>query len=132
MSDGYSCWDGWELTGKVRDTILRGSVLVEDEESSARRPAGGSCRGRCCRRSSPATSRSPPWLCRAHLSRGSTRIRPASRVKVAAHGIRRLGTAVVETPAQVVATNQREWACSEPTSKTPLLVASNTANAEIP
>jgi dihydropyrimidinase len=31
MSGGYSCWDGWELTGKVRDTILRGSVLVENE-----------------------------------------------------------------------------------------------------
>ena len=32
MSDEYSCWDGWELTGKVRDTILRGSVLVEGEQ----------------------------------------------------------------------------------------------------
>jgi dihydropyrimidinase len=32
MSAGYSCWDGWELTGKVRDTVLRGSVLVENEE----------------------------------------------------------------------------------------------------
>jgi len=30
MSGGYSCWDGWEVTGKVRTTILRGSVLVED------------------------------------------------------------------------------------------------------
>jgi hypothetical protein len=26
----YSLWDGWELTGKVRDTILRGSVLVDN------------------------------------------------------------------------------------------------------
>jgi len=32
MSAGYSCWDGWELTGKVRDTILRGTVLVENEQ----------------------------------------------------------------------------------------------------
>jgi dihydropyrimidinase len=32
MSTQYSCWDGWELTGKVRDTVLRGSVLVENEE----------------------------------------------------------------------------------------------------
>jgi dihydropyrimidinase len=31
MSGGYCCWDGWELTGKVRDTILRGSVIVEGE-----------------------------------------------------------------------------------------------------
>jgi len=30
MSEPYSCWDGWELTGKVRTTILRGTVLVED------------------------------------------------------------------------------------------------------
>jgi dihydropyrimidinase len=30
MSGGYSCWDGWEVTGKVRDTILRGQVIVED------------------------------------------------------------------------------------------------------
>jgi dihydropyrimidinase len=32
MSEKYSCWDGWELTGKVRDTVLRGSILVENEE----------------------------------------------------------------------------------------------------
>jgi dihydropyrimidinase len=31
MDAGYSCWDGWELTGKVRDTVLRGAVLVENE-----------------------------------------------------------------------------------------------------
>jgi dihydropyrimidinase len=30
MSVEYSLWDGWELTGKVRDTVLRGSVLVEN------------------------------------------------------------------------------------------------------
>jgi dihydropyrimidinase len=30
MSVPYSLWDGWELTGKVRDTVLRGSVLVEN------------------------------------------------------------------------------------------------------
>ena len=29
MSEPYSCWDGWELTGKVRDTIRRGQVLVD-------------------------------------------------------------------------------------------------------
>ena len=26
----YSLWDGWKLTGKVRATVLRGSVLVRD------------------------------------------------------------------------------------------------------
>jgi dihydropyrimidinase len=31
MSAEYSCWEGWELTGKPRTTILRGAVLVEDE-----------------------------------------------------------------------------------------------------
>ena len=29
MTADYSCWDGWELTGKVRDTVLRGTVVVE-------------------------------------------------------------------------------------------------------
>ena len=31
MRERYSCWDGWELTGKVRDTILRGTVIVDGE-----------------------------------------------------------------------------------------------------
>ena len=31
MTPGYNCWDGWELEGKVVTTILRGSVLVENE-----------------------------------------------------------------------------------------------------
>ena len=31
MTPGYSCWDGWELEGKVVTTILRGEVLVENE-----------------------------------------------------------------------------------------------------
>jgi len=31
MSATYSCWEGWELTGKPRTTILRGEVLVENE-----------------------------------------------------------------------------------------------------
>ena len=52
MDAGYSCWDGWELTGKVRDTILRGSVLVEAGEfvgsktARALRPAHTAPRGR--------------------------------------------------------------------------------------
>lgn len=31
MSTQYNCWDGWDLTGKVRDTVLRGAVIVENE-----------------------------------------------------------------------------------------------------
>ena len=31
MTPGYNSWDGWELDGKVVTTILRGSVLVENE-----------------------------------------------------------------------------------------------------
>ena len=30
MTADYSCWEGWELTGQVRTTVLRGSILVED------------------------------------------------------------------------------------------------------
>jgi dihydropyrimidinase len=31
MTPGYSVWDGYELEGRVATTILRGSVLVENE-----------------------------------------------------------------------------------------------------
>jgi dihydropyrimidinase len=31
MIADYNCWEGWELRGKVVTTVLRGSVLVEDE-----------------------------------------------------------------------------------------------------
>lgn len=31
MGGDYNCWEGWELQGKVTHTILRGSLLVEDE-----------------------------------------------------------------------------------------------------
>jgi dihydropyrimidinase len=31
MIADFSCWEGWELRGKVTTTILRGSVLVENE-----------------------------------------------------------------------------------------------------
>ena len=95
MSGGYSCWDGWEVTGKVRDTILRGSVLVEDGEFVGledRRPvgpaddaAGGALRrlrvqrGRrvrivsARRRASPAASRSPVSA--------ATTVAPSSRIR---------------------------------------------------
>jgi dihydropyrimidinase len=32
MSSDYNCWEGWELKGKVTTTILRGAVLVENEQ----------------------------------------------------------------------------------------------------
>jgi dihydropyrimidinase len=32
MSSDYNCWEGWELRGKVTTTILRGTVLVENEQ----------------------------------------------------------------------------------------------------
>ena len=31
MIADFSCWEGWELRGKVTTTILRGSVVVENE-----------------------------------------------------------------------------------------------------
>jgi dihydropyrimidinase len=40
MSEKYNCWDGWEVSGKVRDTILRGAVLVENEEYVGSRTGG--------------------------------------------------------------------------------------------
>jgi dihydropyrimidinase len=30
MASDFNCWDGWELNGRVRTTILRGHVLIED------------------------------------------------------------------------------------------------------
>lgn len=30
MSADYNCWEGWELRGKVRSTLLRGTPLVAD------------------------------------------------------------------------------------------------------
>lgn len=40
MSADYSCWDGWELHGKVVTTILRGSVLVHDNRFVGSRSGG--------------------------------------------------------------------------------------------
>jgi dihydropyrimidinase len=30
MSADYNCWEGWELCGRVKTTILRGSVLLQE------------------------------------------------------------------------------------------------------
>jgi hypothetical protein len=32
MIADFSCWEGWELRGKVTATILRGNVIVENEQ----------------------------------------------------------------------------------------------------
>jgi len=32
MIADFSCWEGWELRGKVTTTILRGNVIVENEQ----------------------------------------------------------------------------------------------------
>jgi dihydropyrimidinase len=40
MSVEYSLWDGWELTGKVRDTVLRGAVLVENGSYTGSKTSG--------------------------------------------------------------------------------------------
>jgi dihydropyrimidinase len=37
----YSLWDGWELTGRVTATVLRGQVLVEDGSWVGPRHTGG-------------------------------------------------------------------------------------------
>lgn len=40
MSGDYSCWEGWEVTGKPKTMILRGNVLVENEEFVGPRDSG--------------------------------------------------------------------------------------------
>jgi dihydropyrimidinase len=40
MSPDFNNWDGWELRGRVRDTILRGEVLVEDGRFVGSRTGG--------------------------------------------------------------------------------------------
>ncbi|MDQ3858592.1 MAG: amidohydrolase family protein [Actinomycetota bacterium] len=36
----YSCWDGWEVHGKVTATVLRGAVVAEDGAFVGRRDGG--------------------------------------------------------------------------------------------
>lgn len=40
MSSDYSCWDGWELQGKVVVTTLRGRVLIDGGHEVGPRDAG--------------------------------------------------------------------------------------------
>jgi dihydropyrimidinase len=40
MSQPYSCWDGWELTGKVRDVLLHGELLIQDGNYIGSKTAG--------------------------------------------------------------------------------------------
>jgi dihydropyrimidinase len=50
MSVPYSLRDGWEPTGKVRDTVLRGSVLVENGSWIGPRTSGRYLTRACCHR----------------------------------------------------------------------------------
>ena len=40
MSEAYSCWDGWDVTGKVRDVVRRGEILVENEDYVGSKTSG--------------------------------------------------------------------------------------------
>lgn len=40
MSATYSCWDGFEMTGRVRDTLLRGQLLMDHGNYVGPRTAG--------------------------------------------------------------------------------------------
>ncbi len=40
MSVDYSCWEGWEIQGKITATILRGAVLVENGNLVGSRSSG--------------------------------------------------------------------------------------------
>ena len=50
MSQPYSCWDGWELTGKVarhaaaRQVLVEGGKFVGSKTGGALPPAHGSTR----------------------------------------------------------------------------------------
>ena len=40
MSEAYNCWDGWDVTGKVRDVVRRGEILVENEDYVGSKTSG--------------------------------------------------------------------------------------------
>ena len=40
MSVPYSCWDGFEMAGKARDVMLRGELLVENENYVGSKTSG--------------------------------------------------------------------------------------------
>jgi len=66
MSQPYSCWEDWELTGKARDVLLRGEVLIEGGNYVGSKTAGRYRE----RKLDPAVIASPldPSLTRASLS----------------------------------------------------------------
>jgi hypothetical protein len=69
MIADFSCWEGWELEGKVTTTILRGSVLVENE-----RYVGSKSGGRFVPRTllPSAVSRPPDFSLTHESSRSAT------------------------------------------------------------
>ena len=52
----YSLWDGWELTGRVTATVLRGQVLVQDGNWVGPRHTGGFVPAGSVRRAEAASS----------------------------------------------------------------------------
>jgi len=66
MKEPYSCWEGWELTGKVRDVLLRGELLIDGGNYVGRKSAGRYVE----RRLAPEVIASPldPSLTRRSLS----------------------------------------------------------------
>jgi dihydropyrimidinase len=40
MASDYNCWEGWELVGKPRSVVLRGTVVIEDEQVVGPRDGG--------------------------------------------------------------------------------------------
>ncbi len=66
MNTDYSCWEGWELTGKAKTVLQRGVVLIEDEQIVG--PTNG---GRFVPRSIPAEIRNRPLD--PSLTRGKAR-----------------------------------------------------------
>ena len=91
MSADYNCWEGWELKGKVSTTILRGSVLVENEQLGrleGRRAS--SCHGRCCPRSraTPRISRRPSRVERSGRRERTERVAPRCTSPIASRSSR--------------------------------------------
>jgi dihydropyrimidinase len=66
MDTDYTCWEGWELTGKPRTIVLRGVVVIEDE-----RVVGSTTRGTFLPRAVASE------LIRAQAELGATAPRPA-------------------------------------------------------
>jgi dihydropyrimidinase len=74
MSPDYNCWEGWELQGRVRTTILRGTVLVDDGRWVGPKGAGRFQE----RRLLPEVVASPPDFTLTHESAGVASAAPSA------------------------------------------------------